>query len=417
MTDTTATPIERALPPGGRMIEAANLDPPRLEALVRLRRDLHAHPELRFAEHRTAGIVAERLAALGLAVHRGLGGTGVVGTLRGEGPGAILLRSDMDALPITEASGVAHASSHEGRMHACGHDGHVAMLLGAAEVLAHGAPPPATVHLVFQPGEEGGAGALRMIEDGLFDLFPVEACFGLHNWPTLPVGQFGIRDGAVMAAGTRFTIVVEGRGGHAAQPHLAVDPIAIGCALVGQAQTLVSRRTDPVKAAVLSVCMFHAGESDNVLPGRAEIRGTIRTLDSGVMADVKAGLTTLTEGVCAAHGAKGQVAFHGAYPLTSNSSPEARFAAAAMRDLVGETAVEDPTPPNMTSEDFGFILERRPGAYGLIGIAEPGRPSPALHSSAYDFNDAAIPLGVAYWVALARRWRGNRAAAGPGAVR
>lgn len=398
-------------------MDPAELDPQQRDALTELRRDLHAHPELRFAEHRTAGIVAERLAALGLAVHRGLGGTGVVGTLRGEGRGAIMLRADMDALPITEASGVAHASRHEGRMHACGHDGHVAMLLGAAHVLARGAPPPATVHFVFQPGEEGGAGALRMVEDGLFDQFPVEACFGLHNWPTLPIGQFGIRDGAIMAAGTRFTITVEGRGGHAAQPHLAVDPIAIGCALVGQAQTLVSRRTDPVKAAVLSVCMFQAGESDNVLPGRAEIRGTIRTLDSGVMADLQAGLTALVEGVCAAQGATGRVAFHGAYPVTANSSPEARFAAAAMRDLVGGAAVEDPTPPNMTSEDFGFILERRPGAYGLIGIAEPGRPCPALHAPTYDFNDAAIPLGVAYWVALARRWPGDAGAPGPGAIR
>ncbi len=398
------------------MTNVTNLDHRLLDTLVGLRRDLHANPELRFAEHRTAGIVAERLAALGLAVHRGLGGTGVVGTLRGEGQGAIMLRADMDALPITEASGVAHASRHEGRMHACGHDGHVAMLLGAAEMLVRGAPPPATVHFVFQPGEEGGAGALRMIEDGLLELFPVEACFGLHNWPTLPVGQFGIRDGAIMAAGTRFTIIVEGRGGHAAQPHLAVDPIAIGCALVGQAQMLVSRRTDPVKAAVLSVCMFHAGQSDNVLPGRAEIRGTIRTLDSGVMADVQEGLTALVEGVCAAQGAKGQVTFHGAYPLTANSSAEARFVAAVMRDLVGGAAVEDPTPPNMTSEDFGFILKRRPGAYGLIGIAEPGRSSPALHSPSYDFNDAAIPLGVSYWVALARHWRGDAGPPTSGAV-
>ncbi|WP_237482063.1 amidohydrolase [Lichenibacterium dinghuense] len=382
--------------------------------LVRLRRDLHAYPELRFAEHRTAGIVAERLAELGLDVHRGLGGTGVVGTLRGEGPGAILLRADMDALPIAEASGVPHASRHAGQMHACGHDGHVAMLLGAAAVLARGERPRGTVHFAFQPGEEGGAGALRMIEDGLFDLFPVEACFGLHNWPALPVGHFGIRAGAVMAAGTRFTVAIEGRGGHAAQPHLAVDPIAIGCALVGQLQTLVSRRTDPVKAGVLSVCMFHAGEADNVLPARAEIRGTIRALDAGVMADLRAGLLAMAEGLPAAQGARGRVDFHGAYPLTANSPGEARFAAAVMRDLVGAGAVEDPTPPNMTSEDFGFMLERKPGAYALIGVAEPGRPSPALHAPTYDFNDAAIPHGVAYWAALARRWWDDGRAATPG---
>ena len=375
-----------------------------LDDLVGLRRDLHAHPELRFEEHRTAVIVADRLAALGLEVHRGLGGTGVVGTLRGREPGAILLRADMDALPITEASGVAYASRHPGRMHACGHDGHVAMLLGAAAELSRGERPAGTLHLVFQPGEEGGAGGRRMIEDGLFDLFPVEACFGLHNWPTLPLGRFGICPGPIMAAGTRFTITIKGRGGHAAQPHLAVDPIAIGCALVGELQTLVSRRTDPVQAAVLSVCMFHAGETDNVLPDRAEIRGTIRTLDGGVMMDLETGLTRLVEGLPAAHGARGRVAFHGSYPLTANSRAEATFAGDQMRSLVGAEAVDDPTPPNMTSEDFGFMLERRPGAYGLIGTAVPGRSSPALHAATYDFNDDAIPLGVAYWVGLARDW-------------
>ncbi len=382
----------------------ASLDPAALAGLVALRRDLHAHPELRFEEHRTSALVAERLGALGVAVHRGLGGTGVVGTIPGDGPGAILLRADMDALPIVEASGVAHASRHAGVMHACGHDGHVAMLLGAAAVLARGPKPRGAVHLVFQPGEEGGAGARRMIEDGFFDRFPVEACFGLHAWPTLPVGRFGICAGPVMAAGVRFTVEVEGRGGHAAQPHLAVDPIAVGCALVGQLQTLVSRRTDPVKAAVLSVCMFNAGSSDNVLPSRAEIRGTIRTLDRDVMAALQEGMALMVDGVASAHGAAGRVAFHGAYPLTANAPGEARFAGDTMRGLVGAGCVEDPTPPNMTSEDFGFMLERRPGAYALIGIAEPGRASPALHAPTFDFNDAAIPLGVAYWTAVARGW-------------
>ncbi|RYC29942.1 amidohydrolase [Lichenibacterium minor] len=388
----------------------ASLDAAALDGLVALRRDLHAHPELRFEERRTAGIVAGRLAALGLEVHSGLGGTGVVGTIRGEGPGAILLRADMDALPIAEESGVAHASRHPGRMHACGHDGHVAMLLGAADALARGPKPGGTVHLVFQPGEEGGAGALRMIEDGLLDLFPVEACFGLHNWPTLPIGHFGICAGPVMAAGVRFTILIEGRGGHAAQPHLAVDPIPVGCALVGQLQTLVSRRTDPLAAAVLSVCMFNAGSSDNVLPSSAEIRGTLRTLDGDVMARLRDGMAALVEGVSAAHGARGRVTFHGAYPLTANAPAEARFAAETMRHLVGPDAVEEPTPPNMTSEDFGFMLERRPGAYALIGTAEPGRPSPALHAPTFDFNDAAIPLGVGYWLGIARGWWGRDAA-------
>ncbi len=377
---------------------------PLLDDIVALRRDLHAHPELRFEEHRTASLVAERLEALGIEVHRGLSGTGVVGTIRGDGEGAIILRADMDALPIAELSGVPHASRHPGKMHACGHDGHVAMLLGAADLLARGPKLPGTVHLVFQPGEEGGAGALRMIEDGLFDRFPPEACFGLHGWPTLPVGRFGICAGPVMAAGTRFTIEVEGRGGHAAQPHLAVDPVAIGCALVGQLQTLVSRRTDPVKAAVLSVCMFNAGSSDNVLPSSATLRGTIRTLDQDVMESVKAGMVAMVEGVSTAHGAQGRTEFHGAYPLTANSGAEAGFAGAVMRGLVDRDDVEDPTPPNMTSEDFGFMLQRRPGAYALIGIGAPGQASPALHAPTFDFNDDALPLGVAYWVAIAREW-------------
>lgn len=379
---------------------------PELDDLVALRHDLHAYPELRFAEHRTADLIATRLAGLGLDVHRGLGGTGVVGTLRGTGAesGAILLRADMDALPIVERSGVAHASRVEGRMHACGHDGHVAMLLGAAATLARGPALPGTVHLVFQPGEEGGAGALRMIEDGLFDLFPPEACFGLHNWPSLPRGRFGVCAGPIMAAGTRFSVTVKGRGGHAAQPHLAVDPVTIGCALVGQLQTLVSRRTDPVKPAVLSVCMFNAGSSDNVLPSSAEFRGTIRTLDQRVMDELRTQVATLSAGFCDAHGATAEVAFYQPYPLTSNSAPEAAYAAAVAVDLVGPDGVENPTPPNMTSEDFGFMLQRRPGAYALIGTGEDGTAAPALHAPTYDFNDAVIPLGVAYWTALARNW-------------
>jgi hippurate hydrolase len=381
------------------------IDGPELSDLVALRRDLHAHPELRFAEHRTAAIVAERLAGLGLAVHRGLGGTGVVASLPGTGPGAILLRADMDALPIAERSGVPHASRHEGVMHACGHDGHVAMLLGAAARLARGPALPHAVHLVFQPGEEGGAGALRMIEDGLFARFPTDACFGLHNWPSLPLGRFGIRAGAIMAAGTRFAVTVRGRGAHAAQPHRAIDPVAIGCGLVGELQTLVSRRIDPVTPAVVSVCTFHAGQSDNVLPAEAEFRGTIRTLDAAAMAALQEAMDVLARGFCRAHGAEAEVLFHQPYPVTANSAPEAAFAAGIMRDLVGPDGVEDPTPPNMTSEDFGFMLERRPGAYALIGTAAPGHPAAALHAPTFDFNDDALPLGIAYWEAVARGWR------------
>ena len=380
---------------------AAALD---LGELTALRHDLHAHPELRFEEHRTADLVAARLTSTGWAVHRGLGGTGVVGTLRGAGDGAIILRADMDALPIVERSGVPYSSLADGKMHACGHDGHVAMLLGAAAFLARRPQLPGTVHVVFQPGEEGGAGALRMIEDGLFDLFPAEACFGLHNWPSLPQGSFGIRAGPIMAAGTRFAVTVKGRGGHAAQPHLGIDAVTAGCALVGQLQTLVSRRTDPLAAAVLSVCMFQAGTSDNVLPDEATFRGTIRTLDEAVMDRLHEQVRALAEGFCRAHGAAAEVSFHQPYPVTANSGPEARFAAAVMTELVGTEKVQDPTPPNMTSEDFGFMLQRKPGAYALIGTATPDRPAASLHAPTFDFNDAAIPLGIAYWARLATMW-------------
>ena len=381
-----------------------------LDALVALRHDLHAHPELRFSEHRTAGIAADHLLASGWEVHRGLGGTGVVGTLRGASPRAIILRADMD-----ERSGKPYASKAEGRMHACGHDGHTTMLLGAAEWLARQPQLPGTLHVVFQPAEEGGAGALRMIEDGLFERFDAEACFGLHNWPSLPQGRFGICAGPIMAAGTRFRVVVRGRGGHAAQPHLAVDPVTIGCALVGQAQTLVSRRANPVAAAVLSVCMFNAGSSDNVLPDQAEFRGTIRALDQGVMDGLCRGLAELATGFCRAHGAEAEVEFTQPYPLTVNAAAEAAFAAGVMTGLVGAAGVENPTPPNMTSEDFGFMLQRRPGAYALIGTAVEGETTPALHAPTFDFNDAAIPLGVAYWTQLALRWWDlDKGAAGSG---
>lgn len=375
-----------------------------LEALAALRHDLHAHPELRFEEHRTAGIVASRLADLGWDVHRGLGGTGVVATLRGASSRAIILRADMDALPIVERSGVPYASRTNGKMHACGHDGHTAMLLGAAEVIARRPRLPGTIHLVFQPGEEGGAGALRMIEDGLFDMFPSEACFGLHNWPAMPQGRFGICAGPIMAAGTRFSVTVRGRGGHAAQPHLTVDPLPIGCALVGQLQALISRRTNPVAAAVLSVCMFDAGVSDNVIADEATFRGTIRTLDQSVMDDLCRQLRSLSDGFCRAHDAEANVAFYQPYPLTANSPPEASFAAAVMEGLVGAAAVDNPTPPNMTSEDFGFMLQRKPGAYALVGAAIEGKVAAGLHAPTYDFNDAVMPLGIAYWSAVAARW-------------
>ncbi|WP_404842319.1 M20 aminoacylase family protein [Burkholderia vietnamiensis] len=370
-----------------------------------LRRDLHAHPELRFDEHRTADVVARELAALGYAVSRGLGGTGVVASLRGTDPRrGIVLRADLDALPIREANDFAHASCTHGVMHACGHDGHTVMLLGAARVLRELPQLAGSVHFVFQPGEEGGAGARKMIDDGLFEQFPTEAVFGMHNWPGLPAGHFGLRTGPIMAAGSRFRITVTGKGAHAAQPHLGIDPVPLACAMVLQCQTIAARQKDPVDPAVISVCMFQAGTTDNVIPDSAELRGTIRTLSSALQQQLQRDVRLMCEALAGASGARADVEFFQYYPATVNTPAETALCEAVIRDTFGEQRLRREVPPNMTSEDFGFMLEERPGAYVLIGNAADGDAAPALHHPKYDFNDDIIPAGVRYWVSLAQRY-------------
>jgi hippurate hydrolase len=374
-----------------------------------LRRDLHAHPELRFEERRTADIVARELESLGYEVLRGLGGTGVVASLPGADPNrGIVLRADMDALPIREANDFEHASCNDGIMHACGHDGHTVMLLGAARVLKELPQLPGTVHFVFQPGEEGGAGARKMIDDGLFEQCPTEAVFGMHNWPGLPAGHFGLRTGPIMAAGSRFRITVRGKGAHAAQPHLGLDPIPLACSMVLQCQTIAARHKDPVDPAVISVCMFHAGDTDNVIPDSAELRGTIRTLSSDLQQKLQRDIRLMCEGLASAYGAQVEVTFFQYYPATVNTPAETELCEAVIRDTFGDARVNGDVPANMTSEDFGFMLEARPGTYVLIGNAPTGATGPALHHPKYDFNDDIIPAGVRYWVALAQHYFHSR---------
>ena len=383
---------------------------PYIGKLIRLRRDLHIHPELRFEETRTAGEVAAWLQALGLPVQRGLGGTGLVATLRGQGPDAgdparaIGLRADMDALPVQEVNTFEHASANPGRMHACGHDGHTAMLLGAATLLAKQPDFNGTVHFIFQPGEEGGAGARKMMEDGLFERFPVRAVFALHNWPALPAGQMGVRVGPIMAATFRFEIRIRGQGGHAAQPHTTIDPIPVACALVGELQTLVSRTVDPLDSAVLTVGKIDSGTVENIIPDEAVIYGTCRALTPATQELLIEGLQRISTFMAQAHRATAQVIIKPGYPPTVNHPHEARFMARIMAEAVGAPNAHADVPPAMTAEDFGFMLEQVPGAYGFIGNGAGGKPGVNLHNPAYDFNDDILGPGAAFWDLLVRRW-------------
>jgi amidohydrolase len=380
--------------------------------IQQIRRDLHAHPELRFEEERTADIVASRLAAWGIEVTRGLGGTGVVGTLRnGSSSRSIGLRADMDALPITEANQFPHRSTHEGKMHACGHDGHTAMLLGAAKYLAETRPFDGTVHLIFQPGEEGGAGAQRMIDDGLFDRFPCDAVFGMHNWPNLKVGEFGLTAGPMMASSNEFAITVRGRGAHAAMPHLGVDPVFVAAQIVNGLQAIITRVKKPIESAVLSVTMIQAGEATNVIPETARIAGTVRTFSDAVTAQVEEQMKRIATLTAAAHGAEADVEFRWNYPPTVNHAAETEFAARVMDDIVGAASVVRGIEPTMGSEDFAFMLKVRPGAYVFIGNGEGSHRSAGhglgpcmLHNPSYDFNDDLIPLGATFWVRLVEQF-------------
>ena len=383
---------------------------PYIGQLIKFRRDLHAHPELKFEETRTSDQVASWLAALGLPVRRGLGGTGVVATLRGTGPNsgdperAIGLRADMDALPVQEMNAFDYASAHPGRMHACGHDGHTTMLLGGATLLAKRPDFNGTVHFIFQPGEEGGAGARKMMEDGLFEQFPMRAVFALHNWPALLAGQMGVRVGPIMASAIRFEIRVRGKGGHAAQPHTTVDPIPVACAIVGQLQSLVSRGVDPLDSAVLTVGKIESGTVENIIPDEAFIYGTCRTLGTATLNQLIEGLERISSHVAQAHRASAEVIIKPGYPSTVNHPHEARFMASVMGAMVGKGKAHVDVPPAMTAEDFGFMLEQVPGAYGFIGNGKGGQPGVNLHNAAYDFNDDILGLGAGFWDRLARRW-------------
>jgi hippurate hydrolase len=364
------------------------------------RRDLHAHPELGFEETRTSDLVASRLEAFGIEVVRGVGKTGVVGVLKaGSGTRTVGLRADMDALPIQEANDFEHRSRHEGVMHACGHDGHTTMLLGAARYLAETRNFDGTVHFIFQPAEEGRGGAQAMIEDGLFERFPCDAIFGMHNRPTLAVGHFAVRAGPMMAGGAFFDIHVTGNGGHAARPEAAVDSTLVAAHIAVALQSIVSRNVAPVDTAVLSVTKILAGDAYNVTPQRAHRAGTVRAFSRETMALIERAMRRVAEGTAAAYGATAEVDFRFLFPPTINDVAQAEFAASICSELVGAENVERDPPLIMASEDFSLMLERVPGCYLNIGNGE-GEGGCEVHNPGYDFNDAALPLGAAFFARL-----------------
>jgi hippurate hydrolase len=364
------------------------------------RRDLHAHPELGFEEVRTADFVAQKLAEWNIEVHRGLAGTGVVGTLHGrERGGSVGLRADMDALPLTELNSFAHASKSAGKMHACGHDGHTTMLLGAAQHLARTRQFRGTVQFIFQPAEEGLGGGDRMVKEGLFDQFPVDSVYGLHNWPGMPLGTIGVRPGPMMASADLIDIEVRGKGGHGALPHLAVDPIVVAAHIVTALQTLVSRSTDPLQSAVVSITAIEGGQAHNVIPERVQMRGTVRTFSPTVRDMLESGIQRVAGGVAAGLGAQAVVRYRRLFPVLQNAVRQVGIAVRAATAVVGAGNVFDAIEPIMGSEDFAFMLEAKPGAYVFLG--QDGTPGSCMvHNPRYDFNDALLPIGASYWVSL-----------------
>ncbi len=363
------------------------------------RHDLHAHPETAFEEQRTSALVAQKLESFGLAVHRGLGRTGVVGTLSaGSGRRSIGLRADMDALHIHEKNAFAHRSQHEGKMHACGHDGHTAMLLGAAKYLSGSKNFDGTVHFIFQPAEENEGGGREMVEQGLFDKFPCEAVYGMHNWPGMPVGQFGWRAGPTMASFDIFEIELAGRGAHAALPHTGIDPIVAAAALLQALQTITSRNVDPIEPAVVSVTQVHAGDTWNVIPDSAVVRGTTRAFRPEVQDMLERRLREICAGIAAAHGVRVNVRYERRYPPLINAAPETAICAAVMQGMVGAENVVQ-VAPTMGAEDFAFMLQVKAGCYVFIGNG-PGEGGCMLHNPHYDFNDQILPLGASYWANL-----------------
>jgi amidohydrolase len=391
-----------------RMIESILAD---AAAIATVRRDIHAHPELCFEENRTSDLIARTLEGWGIPVHRGLGKTGVVGIVQsGTSHRAVGLRADIDALPMTEHNGFAHASRHQGRMHACGHDGHTAMLLAAAKHLAQHRSFDGTVYLVFQPAEEGGAGAREMIRDGLFERFPMEAMFGAHNWPGLGVGQFALCHGPAFASSNEFRITIRGKGAHAAMPHNGIDPVPVACQMVQAFQTILTRNKHPLDTGVISVSKIHAGEAVNVLPDACVLEGTVRAFAEEVVELIERRMQTIAEATCAAFDAQCEFEFRRQYPATINHAAETDFARRVLGELVGPHNVLD-FRPTMGAEDFSFFLQAKPGCYFLIGNGDGehrdgghGLGPCMLHNPSYDFNDALIPLGGSAWVRIAEAW-------------
>lgn len=376
------------------------------DEFVQLRRDIHRHPELAFDEHRTSALVADKLQGWGYAVERGLGGTGLVGQLvRGNGQCRLGLRADMDALPIIEATGLPHASCHAGVMHACGHDGHTAMLLAAAQHLAQQGNFSGTLNLIFQPAEEGGGGALRMMDDGLFDKYPCDAVFAMHNMPGVPQGRLVLRDGAAMASSDYATITLTGVGGHGAMPHRATDPVVAAASIVMALQTIVSRNIDPLQMAVVTVGALHAGQANNVIPQAATLELSVRALDREVRARLEQRIKGLVTAQAESFEVRAEVDWRPGYAVLVNTPDETAFAREVALELVGAEHVTLQGPALSGSEDFSFMLERVPGSYLLIGNGDGDSAGACMvHNPGYDFNDANLPVGAAYWVLLAQRF-------------
>jgi len=377
--------------------------------LQQIRRDLHAHPELCYEEQRTSDVIADKLTQWGIPVVRGLGLTGVVGIIKnGTSERAIGLRADMDALPMQEVNTFAHASVHAGKMHACGHDGHTAMLLGAAYHLSRNRQFDGTVYLVFQPAEEGGAGARRMIEDGLFERFPMDAIYGMHNWPGAAAGTLSVVEGPMMASSNEFHVTVRGKGAHAAQPHKGVDPIMVAIQIAQAWQTVITRSKSPLDTAVLSITQIHAGSATNVIPDDAKLVGTVRTFTKPVLDLIEQRMRTLAENIAAGFDAEVDFEFKRNYPPLVNHAKETRFAVEVMKAVVGAERVDDQVEPTMGAEDFAFFLQEKPGCYIFIGNGEGehregghGLGPCVLHNGSYDFNDTLLPIGASFWVRMA----------------
>ncbi len=370
------------------------------EEVAGWRRHLHQNPELLYDVFQTSAFVADKLKSFGCdIVETGLGRTGVVGIIKGnkgEGP-VVGFRADMDALPIEEASGVAWASKTPGKMHACGHDGHTSMLLGAAKYLAETRNFRGSIAVIFQPAEEGGGGALAMIKDGLMEKFGISQVYGMHNHPGMPVGQFATRKGSVMAAADQFDIQIYGRSGHAAQPHKSIDPVLAAAQVVVALQSIAARETDPLKSVVVTVTKIHGGDAYNVIPDGVKLSGTVRTLLPELRDTTETRIREIASGISMAMGARAEVRYHRGYPVTFNHADETEFALDIMRKVAGDKAVSDDFPPAMGAEDFSYMLEARPGAFVFVGNGDTAN----LHNSAYDFNDEVIPYGISYWVTLA----------------